>query len=254
MTEQDNTPQVAHVACMKWGSRYGADFVTRLYSSLTRNLSLPLHLVCYTDDPTGIPDEIECYPLPEINLPEIVRWRPWRKISLWKKDLPGFNVGDQVLFLDLDIVITGPMDEFFTFAPGKLCAIENWTQMGQGIGNTTCYRWTVGQHTFLYDDLNNDPDKVLANHRISQQYISNSVDEMVFWPNEWCLSFKHNLIPRFPMNWFKVPELPEGTKLVGFTGKPDPDDAVIGKWPEENPIKRIYKKVLPTPWIDEHWR
>lgn len=255
MADQDLTPgKVANVACMKWGTRYGADYVTRLHSALKRNLTMPLHLVCFTDDPTGIPDDIECQPLPEITLPEDVRWTPWRKISMWQADLPGFNRGDDVLFLDLDLVITGSMDEFFTYRPGKVLAIENWTQMGQGIGNTTCYRWRVGENSFIYDDLQKDPDEVLSRYRIEQQYLSRELEEILFWPAEWCLSFKHNLMPPFPLNWFKAPVLPATAKLIAFTGKPDPEDAVVGEWPEKKTWKRIYKKVLPTLWIDEHWR
>ena len=36
-----------------------------------------------------------------------------------------------VLFLDLDLVITGDLDRFFDFKPGFYCVIENWTQIGK---------------------------------------------------------------------------------------------------------------------------
>ena len=75
--------------------------------------------------------------MPPLNLPGRFANLPWRKISLWAKDVPGIS-GD-VLFLDLDIVITGSLDEFFDYEPARtFCVIENWTQMGSGIGNTSC--------------------------------------------------------------------------------------------------------------------
>ena len=47
--------------------------------------------------------------------------------------------------------------------------------------------------------------------------------------------------------------LPASTKVVAFTGKPDPDEARDGRW-EAPWYKKIYKFVRPTPWIAEHWR
>ena len=54
------------------------------------------------------------------------------------------------------------------------------------------------------------------------------------------------------MNHFLTPRLPEETRVVAFTGKPDPDEARDGRWPAPW-YKKIYKAVRPTPWIAEHW-
>ena len=54
------------------------------------------------------------------------------------------------MFLDLDLVITGNLDRFFDYKPGKYCVIENWTQIGQNIGNTSCFRFPVGKYDSMY--------------------------------------------------------------------------------------------------------
>ena len=36
-----------------------------------------------------------------------------------------------ILFLDLDLVITSNIDKFFKYRPGTYCVIENWTQIGK---------------------------------------------------------------------------------------------------------------------------
>lgn len=237
---------------MKWGARYGADYANRLYASVRRNITGDLRFICFTDDANGLIPEIEALPLPPIKIPERVQWKPWRKISLWQAPLGPLNDED-VLFLDLDVVLTGPLDDFFTYEPGKTCIIENWTQMGEGIGNTTCYRFRVGEHTEIFENFEKNADAVLGQFRASQQYVSAMLPGKVYWPADWCVSFKHSLLPKFPMNWFKTPELPKETKLVAFTGHPDPDEARDGVWPA--PLhKRIYKHVRPTPWIADHWR
>jgi len=236
---------------MKWGTRYGADFVNRLYAAIQRNTTRPTQLVCLTDDASGVDENVRCEPIPDINLPDDLISTPWRKLVLWKDGIAGLS-GD-VLFLDLDLVVTSSLDEMFDYEPGRFCVIENWTQTGQGIGNTSCFRWPVGKHSHIFDKLETEQDRILSSYRIEQVYISREVDDMVFWPSLWCASFKHTLLPKWPLNFFQVPKLPHETKIVAFTGKPDQDEAAIGNWPVKSPWKKLYKHVRPTPWIAEHW-
>ncbi len=235
---------------MKWGTRYGPEFVNRLYSALKRQTSRPLRLVCLTDDDSGVHPDVQCRSIPDINLPDNLINTPWRKLTLWKAPLHDLT-GD-VLFLDLDLVVTGSIDPLFDYEPGRYCVIENWTQMGQGLGNTSCFRFPVGKYTHIYNRIQEDPGPVLAKYQIEQEYISREIEDMVFWPSLWCASFKHTLLPKWPMNFFKPAQLPSETKIVAFTGKPDQDEAAIGKWPAPW-YKKIYKHVRPTPWITEHW-
>ncbi|MEQ1712065.1 MAG: hypothetical protein ABL908_11775 [Hyphomicrobium sp.] len=241
------------VICIKWGTRYGADYVNRLASMIWRNTARPTRVICFTDDATGIDPRVVIQPLPAIpNIPARVQWTGWRKLSLWQYPLA--DLGGDVLFFDLDVVITGSIDEFFDFEPGRFAVAENWSEMGQNIGNTTVYRFPAGRMTAIYSDFVRDPEAILAKYRNEQKYISGEAADMVFWPHEWCASFKHNLLPTWPMRFFKTPKLPAGTKLVAFTGKPDPDEARDGRWPVTAAWKRLYKHVRPTPWIAEHWQ
>ncbi|MGI9477534.1 MAG: hypothetical protein ACR2PI_12600 [Hyphomicrobiaceae bacterium] len=240
------------IICMKWGTRYGPEYVNRLASMVRRNVTQATRFVCFTDDTTGIDDGIELHPLPSINIPDRVAWTPWRKLSVWQHPLA--QLAGDVLFLDLDLVITGSLDDFFDYRPGAYIAIDNWTQPGQGVGNTSAFRFPAGQHTRIFDDFVADPEVILGKWRIEQQYISDTIPEMVFWPATWCVSFKHTLLPRWPMNFVQVAELPADARIVAFTGKPDAEDALIGHWPDRSLRQKLYKHVRPTPWIAQHWR
>jgi len=239
------------VICMKWGTRYGPEYVNRLAASIQKQTERPTRLVCFTDDTTGIDEQVLCHPIPEIDLPPEQINLPWRKLVVWKYPLADLS-GD-VLFLDLDLVVTGNLDALFDFKPGRFCVIENWTQKGQNIGNTSAFRFPVGKFAHIFDNFQKDPDKVLTKCRIEQLYISREIADMVFWPDNWCVSFKHSLLPRWPLNFFISPKLPPTTKIVAFTGKPDQDEALLGKWPVRHWSKKLYKHVRPTPWIGEHW-
>ena len=94
---------------MKWGTRYGPDFVNRLYRSIQRQTRRKTRLVCFTDDGTGINPNVQIEPIPYIDLPKELALTPWRKLTMWKYPLADLE-GD-VLFLDLDLVITGNLDD-----------------------------------------------------------------------------------------------------------------------------------------------
>lgn len=239
------------IICMKWGTRYGCEYVNRLWAAIRRQTNRPTRLVCFTDDRTGIDKAVQCEDIPDINLPPDLINLPWRKLVMWKYPLADLQ-GD-VLFLDLDLVVTNNLDAMFDFEPGRFCVIENWTQMGQKIGNTSAFRFPVGKYTHIFDRLQKDPSRVLDKYRIEQLYISREIEDMVFWPADWCVSFKHNLMPKWPLNFFKAPALPPETRIVAFTGKPDQDEAVRGEWPVRRWYKKSYKHVRPTKWIEEHW-
>jgi len=239
------------VICMKWGTRYGADFVNRLYAAVQRNATRPTQLVCLTDDASGVNANVQCEPIPEVNLPDDLALTPWRKLVLWKDGIAGLS-GD-VLFLDLDLVVTGNLDEMFDHEPGRFCVIKNWTQPKANIGNTSCFRFPIGKYSYIFDRLETEQKRILDTYRIEQVYISAEIEDMVFWPELWCASFKHTLLPKWPLNFFKTPKLRSETKIVAFTGKPDQDEAARGEWPVKKPWKKLYKHVRPTPWISDHW-
>ena len=128
---------------MRWGDRYGADYVNRLFAMAARHLSAPHRFVCLTDNTAGIRSEVECRPLPAIELADAPPHSGWRKLSCLSPELD--DLGGPVLFLDLDLVIVASIDCLFAH-PGAFCIIENWTQRGRGIGNSSVFRFEAGAH------------------------------------------------------------------------------------------------------------
>jgi len=98
-----------NVIVVKWGNKFTSEHVNRLYRMAKRNITLPFNFYCYTEDPTGIYDEVNIIPLDEsLNLE---KW--WWKLTLFKQN----NLNNGInLFFDLDIVIQSNIDHFFTKA------------------------------------------------------------------------------------------------------------------------------------------
>jgi hypothetical protein len=241
---------------MKWGTAYGADYVNKAYSMVKRNLDKPFDFICFTDDPKGIREEVRIMPLPEIYVPEQYRYSPWRKLSMFEKDLAGLGSQKAIgLFIDLDIVIVDNINCFFEVGKEEdFFIIENWTQLGQGIGNSSIYRFPIGKFSFIHDVFVNDPLKVCQTHRNEQIFLSKLITEkglkLNYWPEEWCRSFKrHSLSKNLIYNWFNEPIIPKDTKVVVFHGHPKPDEAAKGIWLK----KPFWKKFKAASWINKYW-
>lgn len=241
------------IMCMKWGTLYNADYVNKLYGSICNQLDGDFRFVCLTDDQTGIRAEVECMDCPTIDIPEPYCNTGWRKLTVWADTLPGMN--GTWLYLDLDVVITGSLDDFFSYQPEKsFIVMQNWTQPGKGIGNTSVFRFNVGSHPYLYERAVNEfSENFLKEFLIEQTYISRTINEMSFWPDEWCILFKTHCVPSWPARFWKTPVLPSTAKIVAFPGDPNPDAAMLGHWPVKKAYKRIYKHIRPTPWIRDVW-
>ena len=239
---------------MKWGKRYSYKFVNNLFFSIRKHTKNPTQLICFTDDSRNIDKKVICKPLPKIKIPKQISDTPWRKLSVWQ--YPLINLEGDILFLDLDLVITGNIDKFFNYNVGKYCVIENWTQIGKGIGNTSCFRFPVKKFKYLFDEFQNTGFEIWKNYHIEQVYLSKNIKEQKFWPKDWCKSFKHNLLPKWPNRIWEEAKLPKDTSIVAFTGKPDPDDVLKEKWPVPKKFfyKKIYKQVKKPSWLEENWK
>ena len=242
-----------NIICMKWGQRYSSIFVNRLYESIQRHTRKKTRLICFTDNKKGINKNVFCKALPKIKLPQAIKYTPWRKLSVWQ--YPLLELEGDVLFLDLDLVITGNIDRFFDFMPGEYCVIENWTQKGENIGNTSCFRFPSGKYHDVFKKFELNADKIWKKYHIEQIYLSDQIKDQFFWPNDWCKSFKHDLLPIWPLRLWMAAKLPKETSIVAFTGKPDPDDVIEGKWPVKKSqfYKKIYKQLTTPEWVIKNW-
>jgi len=245
--------KVKQFICMKWGKLYGPEYVNRLYAMVRAHSTGPVRFVCLTDDREGIRRDVECHDCPEVDIPLPHRLRGWRKLSTYARSENLYGFTGQWLFLDLDVVVLGSLDAFFDYEPDRTFVVmRNWTQPTKNIGNTSVYRFTVGAEHYLLDKLLTEHEQILRTFSNSQTYISRNVNNLVFWPDEWCVLFKTHCVPPWPARFWRTPACPSGARVVAFPGVPNPHEAVKGEWPAK-PWKKVYKFIRPTPWIQEAW-
>ena len=239
-----------NVACMKWGVKYGPEYVNKLFNMVKRNSTVPFNFVCYTDNPDGLLDKIDARPLPEMSFKD-GKERGWRKLSLFRKDI---DLSGRVLFLDLDVVVVGNIDEYFTM-DGDVILTKHWKpSKKQGIGQTSVYRFEAGAHPELYEYFMEHEDEVRRTYRHEQAYVcamTSKLGYLSFWPEKWMPSFKYVCMRPFPLCFFMRPRLPEDAKIVVFHGTPTPAEAVAGK---VRGAKKYFRHVICPKWLTDNWR
>ena len=236
------------VLCMKWGTKYGADYVNRLYNMVKRHTTVDFKMVCLTDRTEGINPEVQCFPIPSLALPEGSPERGWNKLSTFEPDLYGLK--GNLLFLDLDVVIVDNIDEFFTY-PGEFMIIHDWKRPWRVTGNSSVYRFKLGSFPDILTYFRKNFAEISQKFRNEQEYLSWYVDDkkkLSYWPKDWCKSYKYHCLQSIPVAYFKPPVKPQNAKIIIFHGEVNPPDAVSGgggKW---------YRYILPSDWIKDAWQ
>ena len=242
----ENAAAPVNVICMKWGTKYGPEYVNRLYRGVTRHLSRPHRFVCFTDDATGIDPRVEIRPLPSLGLPPGPE-RGWLKLATFAPTLA--DLEGVTLFLDVDVIITGSLDVFFEPA-GPFYIMRDFNPRSDKVGNSSVYRFVIGAHPSVLSDFVADFEKVKREHRNEQEYLTAAVERLGvldYWPADWAVSYKKRCIPKFPKSLWTMPAKPADTRIVIFHGNPKPEEAMIGtgnKW---------YRPALAAPWVREAW-
>lgn len=224
------TPKDLVVACVYWGDKYSVDYVTRLSRAVAKHLTIPHTFTCVTVDPRVAEQVHTTKPL----APDT--WDGWwQKVGLFAPGLfdnvPGRSalpiVARPVLYLDLDIVVTGSLDPFVRYVvPGNgLLMLENFGQnRPQAAHNSSIMLWVSNTCTEIYTDFG---DHVRQQLHGDQCWIWRRKDGRIDnFHRGLGISYKYDARGGLPQRH---------PSAVVFHGKPDPHE-------------------VREAWVDEHWR
>lgn len=250
------------ILCMKWGTLYGARDVNNLARGVRRHLSRPHRFICFTDDPSGLHPGVEALPLPDLGLPPGSGDSRWQKLALFRRDLGG--LAGTALFLDLDLVVTGPLDPFFAH-PGDVCIIRDddlfrpkrlrrvrrrRDRFLHMVGNTSVFRFVVGSHPEVLETYLADPAVAAGRYEHEQQMVSDILDQrgaLSYWPPGWCVSFKNHCVGRGIRSYLRDPRCPDDARIVLFAGSPKMADVLAGRG------GRWYRRIGDVTWLRRAW-
>lgn len=185
------------VACLKWGIKYGAEWVYRLRAMVAQHLSIPHEFVCFTDKPI---DGVKCRALES----GLTGW--WPKLELLKSG----QFDDWVLYLDLDVVVTASIDGIIESAitdPSRLWMRDDFSYSlrkprndldpvtrrllgGHGVCNSSVMVWHRDAARLAWDTFTPEVMQVLHG---DQNHISRVLypDKIGFLPDALVDSYKY---------------------------------------------------------------
>ena len=187
------------ICCVKTGTKYGPEYVTRLRDGVARHMMTPHKFMCFTDANV---DGVHCHPLPA----DLPGW--WAKVGLTKLGVP-------LLYFDLDVIITGdltPLIEWNGFG-----IIDDWWQPGF---NSSVMRFD-GSERDIWDGFM--PSMMDMMPGGDQQYFTMARPNARTFPPEWLPSYKADGCSE---------RVPNGALAVVFHGQPKPADIKSGWVPE----------------------
>lgn len=247
-----NSPRL--VICMKWGTLYSAQYVNVLYTACRAHISGKFRFVCLTDDAQGLLPDVEVYPIPDIGLDEWHYYNgAWPKIVVFQHELYGLK--GRALFIDLDSVICGSLDEMFE-APGPLVAIDfqPWkNKPGGPRTGTGVFAFDLGSLGWVVERLRDHRDEIVNKYTLEQDYLHGEVSGIVYWPQPWVISFKYHVRQPLILDRFLAPTPPPATtKVLAFHGRPRPIDLIHP--PKGNWDRFPHYGSGPVSWMQTYWK
>lgn len=141
-----------NILTLKTGNKYTADYVNKLYNSLSRNTTVDFNFYCYTEDSNGLDSNINVIPLTLRD--DVVK--QWYKIDF--HNMPQFY-DQKCLILDIDTLITGNIDHILNkeIERNQLGGYWIWWNNIRSINGGFQMFWggdTIPFHNKFYDDVN----------------------------------------------------------------------------------------------------
>jgi hypothetical protein len=229
-----------NVICLKHGTKYGPEYVNKLYNMISRNLTIPYRFVCFTDDATNLNQKIEIKKLPENKNFNGWWWKPY----IFKKE--HFADGDTNLFFDLDMVIVGNIDHLINFQPTNFVGLRDvgrvFNQNIKKLGSAVM-KWPANHYSDIWDILEKDPARLKKFHGDQDWIWSLHSNNIVFFPDEWIRSYKWEIRSRADLTCLgmkakfkeiKNPVIPKDTAVLAFHGYPQitsvEDPVILDNW------------------------
>lgn len=244
------------VCLWHWGQRYGTPHLVRMQSMLKRHLSLPHRITCITDRPQDVPAGMATfdvrYTVPSRDFNCIRRmWlyagkngkgRPW----------PG-DLGDRLLQLDLDVVLTDSIDPLVDrpddFVIWKSDSTKKANRPHGWAYNATVMLLTPGARADVWEryqadrkGVERDADKdgwdvKCCSDQAIATYLLKAKPTAHWTQNDGIYAYRAFAGP----DGMKDCGLPEGCRIVSFHGR---------RGARHPGAKELQAR---SPWIAEHW-
>lgn len=232
-----------NVVCLKWGTKYRAHHVNKLFAAVRRNATVPVKFHCFTEDAAGLVPDIITHGLPFTSLDG---W--WHKLYLFSDKLP-IPKGERIFFIDLDTLITKNIDALLNHDCKSLVVLRDlYTGLAKTVtGNDNVgsglMSWYHGDYPQVWDTFIKNPTAAMAQVKPhgDQKWVQLHATKREYW---------QDLFPGKVVS-FKVhcnSGLPKDAAIVCYHGRPTIEESY-------SQTNSVWKWVIaPQKWVLDHWR
>lgn len=179
---------MVNVICVKWGTKYDSDITNRLYKMVSRNISIPFKFYCYTENASGLNNNINIIPIPD-NYLEIY----WNKLAMFQKD---FVPPGPCLYFDHDVIIQNNIDHLFEYLSNDLTMVRAYWKgniMSDGshrrekdrwnmYANSSVLLWNSNNCVDIWNHFQKDPDYFMVQYKGIDRFIFHEKMKINFFP------------------------------------------------------------------------
>jgi hypothetical protein len=202
-----------------WGDKYPPEYVRKLRAGLERNLKQPFRFLVIKD---GADEELRKGCLCRLKMFDI-EWQIHHAIER----------GDRIVNIDIDCIITGPLDDLFDRSDFTILSHINSTNPCPY--NGSLFMWMAGDHTDVWRDFSLEKVRQVPYYAFpdDQGWLWHKFPQAgEFGPASGVYAFKKR-------GWPSGDALPEGARVVAFPG-----------W---RGTPHFFEQFQRIDWIKEHW-
>lgn len=219
------------VVCYAWGGKYSHAHIARLQRGVARNLRLPHRFAVISDDGRAVEGgESWWIPQEDLHLTKVPGC--FARLRLFDPDYLEKHDADRVVVLDLDTVITGPLDDVFD-RPEPFVIFQGANAANPCPYNGSTWMLQAGYRPDVWTDFS-----IEAAARVpffvfpeDQAWLAHKLPGAAGWnvgPDSGLYAFNKK-------HWPRNNRLPPNARSVTFVGRKDPS---------------LYTHL---DWVREHW-
>lgn len=179
------------ILCVKFGTKYGTDYVEKLRNMVSRHITVPYEFVCLTDDNNPISGVRSI-----IQRPSGYSKLWWHKVHMFDPSLP---LQGRILYMDLDVVIHNNLDKLVQIKNNHFYGIrdfnrkfyEKWNSL-----NSSVMSWIHGSQSEIFDQFMENKQSAMRLHGDQDWIWKIGREKIKFWPDEWIQSYKWEIRSR----------------------------------------------------------
>lgn len=229
---------MVNVLCVKFGTKYGRDYVEKLHNMVSRHLTIPYEFYCLTDDKHSIEGVTNIH---LSNQNYVKQW--WHKVHMFD---PNLGLKGRILYFDLDVIIHNNIDKLIDLKTENFYGIRDFNRKfhpNWNILNSSAMSWISGQHQDIFRDFKANSKEALRLHGDQDWIWRRAKERIKFWPDPWLMSYKWEIRNKRDIDLTKMPRkfrtianppIPNECSVCVFHGDPNPHDIedpyVLDNW------------------------